>query len=308
MPARAWPDDSVPSESDGADLGQAEDNTWLDGGLETSAKAAAENFPVALKLLPGRYRRHLMAAYCFARTVDDVGDLAPPAERLRLLGELADDVRRLYAVHPPGPEPRLAVVSGLADLVSECQVPIEPFLALIRANEQDQAITRYQTFDELLGYCRLSANPVGHIVLHIFGCYTQERARLSDYVCTGLQIAEHLQDVGEDVRNGRIYLPAEDLLDYGCTEEDLLAPTAGPGLRRLIAFEADRTAGLIDSGAPLLRTLRGMSRAAVAGYVAGGRAALAAIAAADYDVLAATRRPGKGRTAAELVTALVRAR
>jgi squalene synthase HpnC len=281
---------------------------WLsEAGGSAVSKAPAENFPVALRLLPARYRRHLMAVYVFARTTDDAGDLAPPDQRLGLLGELADDVRRLYAASAQD-QPRLAAVRGLAGVVAECGVPIDLFLDLIRANEQDQSVTRYDTYAQLLDYCRLSANPVGRIVLHVFGVATEDRAELSDSVCTGLQIAEHLQDVAEDLRAGRIYLPAEDMRSHGCTEDDLRAGIAGPALRRLIAFEAGRVRALLDAGAPLVGTLKGAARVAVAGYVAGGRATMAAIAAADHDVLSATPRPGKGRTVTEMVSTYARAR
>ena len=283
-----------------------------------AAQAAGENFPVALRLLPRRYRRHLMAVYVFARTADDTGDEAPAAERLRLLAELEEDVGRLYASlgessgeigteQDTGP-PRLAAVRGLASTVTECEIPIQPFVDLIRANQQDQVVSRYQTFDDLAGYCKLSADPVGRIVLHVFGCFTAARAEQSDLICTGLQLAEHWQDVAEDFRAGRIYLPLEDLAGHGCTEQDLAAPQTAPMVRELLAFEVGRARSLIDSGAPLIGSLRGAARAAVAGYVAGGRAALAAITAADYDVLARTPRPGRARTAAELAAAFARGR
>jgi squalene synthase HpnC len=291
--------------------GEEPGTAWLsEAAAEARAKASAENFPVAMRLLPRAYRRHLMAVYDYARTVDDAGDLAPVGQRLQILAELADDLRRLYAASadPSSPPPVVPAVAGLAATVADSQIPMQLFGDLIRANEQDQVVSRYQTFGELLDYCRLSANPVGQIVLHIFGCYSLERARLSDSVCTGLQLTEHWQDVGEDMRAGRIYLPLEDLRAYGCEEQDLLSGQAAPRLRRLMAFETDRARGLIDAGAPLIGTLRGTPRAAIAGYVAGGRAALAAIAAADHDVLTATRRAGKARTAAELLTAFVRAR
>ncbi len=259
-----------------------------------------------------------MAVYVFARTADDIGDQAPAAERQRLLAELEDDVRRLYASlgessgegaaeHGTGP-PRLAAVRGLARTVAECGIPAQPFVDLIRANQQDQVVSRYQTFDDLAGYCRLSANPVGRIVLHVFGCFSASRAEQSDLICTGLQLAEHWQDVAEDFRAGRIYLPLEDLAGHGCAEQDLAASQTAPLVRELMAFEVRRASLLIDAGAPLIGTLRGAARAAVAGYVAGGRAALAAIAAADYDVLACTPRPGKRRTAAELARAFARGR
>jgi squalene synthase HpnC len=280
-------------------------------------KAARENFPVALRLLPARPRRHLGAVYGFARTTDDLGDEAPAADRLRLLDELEADVRRLYAglqrggsdpAADPTEGPVLAVVRALGPAVTECAIPIGPFLDLISANRQDQVITRYQSFDQLLGYCRLSANPVGRIVLHIFGGYSADRAELSDSICTALQLAEHWQDVAEDLRAGRIYLPAQDLREFGCTERDLAAAAASAPVRALMRFEVGRAAALLDQGAPLIGSLRGAARAAIAGYVAGGRAALAAIAAAGYDVIAATPRPRRRQIAAGLAVAYARGR
>jgi squalene synthase HpnC len=270
---------------------------------QAGAKAAGENFPVALRLLPGRYRRHLTAVYGFARSADDMGDEAPPAERLALLDEFETDLGRLY--RPGGEGPRLPVIRALAPAVAQCAIPAQPFLDLIQANRQDQVVTRYQTFDELLGYCRLSANPVGKIVLHVFGVATPDRERLSDLVCTALQLAEHWQDVAEDLRAGRVYLPGKDLAAYGVTETDLAAPSAAPQVRALLAFEVRRAADLLGEGARITGTLSGYARAAVAGYVAGGRAALAAINASDCDVLAATPRPRKRRVAAELIRAYV---
>jgi squalene synthase HpnC len=272
-----------------------------------TSKAAGENFPVALRLLPARHRRHLMAVYRFARTVDDVGDEAPPDQRLRLLGELEADVARLYG-DGSGAPPRSEAVRGLGPAVTECAIPAQPFTDLIQANRQDQIVTRYETYEELLGYCRLSANPVGRIVLHVFGSFSDERAGLSDRVCTALQLAEHWQDVSEDLRAGRVYLPAEDIERFGVTEEDLARRCAPPQVRALMAFETRRARSLLDAGAPLTGSLRGWARAAVAGYVAGGRATLTAIAAADHDVLRATPRPQKQRVAAELALAYARGR
>jgi squalene synthase HpnC len=275
---------------------------------QAGAKATSENFPVALRLLPGRYRQHLTAVYGFARSADDMGDEAPPAERLALLDELEADLGRLYQPGPGGEGPRLAVIRALAPAVAQCAIPAQPFLDLIQANRQDQTVTRYQTFDELLGYCRLSANPVGRIVLCVFGAATPPRERLSDLVCTALQLAEHWQDVAEDLRAGRIYLPAEDLAEHGVTAADLAGPSAPPQVRALIAAEVRRATGLLDEGAPIVGTMRGYARAAVAGYVAGGRAALAAITAHGCDVLAVTPRPRKHRVAAELLRAYVTGR
>jgi squalene synthase HpnC len=281
---------------------------------EVVANASGENFPVALRLLPARHRRHLTNLYFFARLTDDLGDEARDAEtdvtalRLRLLDELAADVDRIYAAGSDRDGPTSPVMRAMADTVRECGVPSKPLLDLIQANRQDQQVTRYQSFADLARYCELSANPVGQIVLYIFGAATPRRIALSDSICTALQLAEHWQDVAEDLGNGRIYLPGEDLERFGCTEADLAAPTAGPAVRQLMIFETDRASRLLDEGAPLVGTLRGAARLAVAGYLAGGRAALAAIRAQDHDVLRGTPRPGRQRLAAELVKAYVRGR
>ncbi|HEU5420538.1 MAG TPA: squalene synthase HpnC [Streptosporangiaceae bacterium] len=266
-------------------------------------RSTSENFPVALRVLPAARRRHLMAVYGFARITDDIGDEAPPAERPRMLDELEADLRRLK-----DGQARLPVIRALGPAVHELGVPIQPFLDLIAANRQDQIVSRYQTFPELLGYCALSANPVGRIVLYVFGVFTPARAQLSDQVCTALQLAEHWQDVAEDYQAGRIYLPGEDMARYGVAESDLAGRAAPPRLRELMAFETRRAGQLLDDGAPLVATLRGTARLAVAGYVAGGRAALASIAGAGYDVLATAAVPGKRRTAAELLRTVVTGR
>jgi len=309
--------------TDGAAAAGAAQVSAVTAGAE--AQAPAENFPVALRMLPARYRRHLMAVYNFARTVDDIGDEALPGEvrpggadqaavrayderqtelRLHLLGELEADLDRLRA----GAEPRHEVIALVAPTLADCAVPDRLLRDLIEANRRDQVVTRYPAFTDLAGYCTLSANPVGQIVLHVFGCWTPRRARLSDHVCTALQLAEHWQDVAEDLRNGRIYLPGEELARFGCTEADLAEPTANPRVRALMSFQVVRASALLSAGSPLVATLHGAARVAVAGYVAGGRAALAAIEAADYDVLAATPRPGKRRLIAEAARSWTRGR
>jgi squalene synthase HpnC len=275
---------------------------------EVVANASGENFPVALRVLPAVHRRHLTALYGFARLTDDLGDEARETGqadgdlRLRLLDELDADVDRIYQ----GATPRSPVMQKMAVTVAGCDVPAQPLRDLIQANRQDQRVTRYQTFAELARYCELSANPIGQIVLYIFGIATGERIALSDNICTALQLAEHWQDVAEDLANGRIYLPAEDLDLFNVTEADLAVPSAGPAVRDLMRFETDRAARLLDQGAPLVGTLRGAARVAVAGYLAGGRAALAAIRGQRYDVLIATARPRKPRMLVELVKAYAR--
>jgi len=279
------------------------------------ANASGENFPVALRMLPARHRKHLTNLYFFARLTDDLGDEARGAEngkgsenvtelRLRLLDELAADVDRIYS----GKTPQSPVIKAMAETVRECDVPAQPLLDLIQANRQDQLVARYRTYKELEQYCELSANPVGQIVLYIFGVATPRRIEFSDSICTALQLAEHWQDVAEDLAAGRIYLPGEDLERFGVMEADLAAPSAGPAVRQLMIFETDRAERLLDSGAPLVHTLHGAARLAVAGYLAGGRAALAAIRGQDYDVLRGTPRPRKQRLAKELAKAYVTGR
>lgn len=276
------------------------------GAADPAGKAAGENFPVALRALPRRYRQHLMAVYRFARLVDDVGDegAAGPQARIALLDSLDEDVMRIGGAGAP----RNPVIGDLARTVRDCAIPLQPFRDLIQANRQDQTVSRYPTFAALVGYCELSANPVGRIVLHIFGSAAPERLRRSDQICTALQLAEHWQDVAEDFSRGRVYLPAEDLDRFGCGERDLAAATASSPFRDLMAFETERAGRLLDEGAPLVGTLRGYARLAVAGYVAGGRAALAAIAAAGHDVLAGTPRPRKSRVVAGLARAYLSGR
>jgi squalene synthase HpnC len=277
---------------------------------EVVANASGENFPVALRVLPQRYRRHLTNLYFFARLTDDLGDEARTSTddvttlRLALLDELAADVTRIYQGLTPGSP----VMQAMAETVRDCQVPEQPLLDLIQANRQDQQVTRYRTFADLARYCELSANPVGQVVLYIFGAATPERLALSDQICTALQLAEHWQDVAEDLAHGRIYLPAEDLERHAVTEADLAEPSAGPNVKKLMRFEVDRAAGLLDQGAPLVGTLRGAGRLAVAGYLAGGRAALAAIRKQHYDVLSRQSKPAKPRMAVELARAYVRGR
>lgn len=264
------------------------------------AQAGSENFPVASLLLGRRARAHLLAIYGFARLVDDLGDEAP-GDRLALLDWLEGDLDRIYdggqAEHP--------VVRTLAPAVAARALPAQPFRRLIEANRQDQRVTRYETFDELLAYCRLSAAPVGELVLHVFGAATPERIVLSDHVCNALQVVEHLQDVGEDYARGRVYLPRQDLRRFGCQERDLAATTVSRQLRELLAFESTRARSLLAAGASLTRTLPLRPRLAVAGFVAGGRAALDALTRERFEVLAARPRPTNANYAARWLEAVL---
>jgi phytoene/squalene synthetase len=210
------------------------------------SQAREENFPVALWLLGPRARRHLLAIYGFARLVDDIGDEAE-GDRLALLDRIEGELD--VPEHP--------VMRTIAVTVAQCSLPREPFLRLIEANRRDQVVMHYDSCAELLDYCRLSAAPVGELVLHVMGAATPARIALSDQVCAALQIIEHLQDVEEDAARGRSYI--------------------GP-------FDAAAHAwALLAAGPPLVRTLRGRARLAVAGFLAGGRVAL--------DGLEGRRRP-----------------
>jgi squalene synthase HpnC len=286
--------------------------------LAVAAKASAENFPVALRVLPSRFRAHLTALYGFARLVDDLGDEplpglpagTPPEEvtatRLHLLDQVEEQVRQVY--EPGAPEPGLAVIRELKRTVQECAVPAQPLYDLIQANRQDQVVTRYETYQELEEYCGLSANPVGRVVLAIVGAATPERVAASDRVCTALQVIEHCQDVAEDLANDRVYLPRRDMERFGVTEADLARPSAARCVRDLVKFEADRAAADLNAGAPLVGTLKGWARLAIAGYVSGGRATLKAIEDGRYDVLSSTPRPGKKDTLALLAGCYVKGR
>ncbi len=270
-------------------------------------QAAHENFPVAPFFLPRAWRADLMAVYGFARLVDDIGDgdLAPGGgdavllgldraqydDRPALLDALEADLRRVFSDRAPGPKHPL--MRRLGPTVRRCELTPEPFLGLIEANRQDQRISRYATYDDLAAYCELSANPVGRLVLGITGTSSPERIRRSDAVCTALQIVEHIQDVAEDLGRDRVYLPAEDLKRFGVTEADLAAPSGGASVRALIAFEAERARELLSEGTPLVGSVHGRLKLLLAGFVAGGRAALQAVAAAEHDVLPGPPKPTK---------------
>jgi squalene synthase HpnC len=285
---------------------------------EVMARAETENFPVASRVLPRHAREHLLAVYGFARLVDELGDSAP-GDRLAALDWLEQELARSYdgtAEHP--------LMRRLTRTVQQCALPRGPFERLIEANRVDQRVARYATWEQLRGYCALSANPVGEIVLGVFGAATPERVTLSDSICTALQLAEHCQDVAEDYAAGRVYLPAEDLERFDCDPDEVgfasppgagagsglvgaSRPDVGPGaasLRAVLAFEVARGRRLLDDGAPLIGRLRGRERLAVAAFSAGGRAAFDAIERAGYDVLSGPPRASKSRRLIALVATL----
>ncbi|MFE1267995.1 squalene synthase HpnC [Streptomyces sp. NPDC058758] len=281
----------------------------------TLGKAADENFPVAPFFLPRDWREDLMAVYGYARLVDDIGDgdlapggadafgLGPGAGPLPLLDALEEDLHRVFDGTPRHP-----LLRALRPTVRRRGLTPGPFLGLIQANRQDQLVSRYETYDDLLAYCELSANPVGRLVLGITGTATPERIRRSDEICTALQIVEHLQDVAEDLARDRIYLPAEDLKRFHVTEEELARPTAGAAVRSLVAFQAERARALLHAGLPLVGSVHGRLRLLLAGFAGGGLSALDAIAAAGFDVLAGPPKPTKPSLARRAGAVLLRAR
>ncbi|WP_323376935.1 squalene synthase HpnC [Streptomyces smaragdinus] len=278
-------------------------------------QARDENFPVAPFFLPKAWRTDLMAVYGYARLVDDIGDgdLAPggadaralgvaperAGDRLVLLQAFEDDLHRVF-----DGEPRHPLLRALQPTVRRHGLDRAPFLGLIGANRQDQLVRRYATYQELLDYCELSANPVGRLVLALAGVSTEQRVAWSDAICSGLQIVEHLQDVSEDLVRDRIYLPAEDMKRFSVGEGDLALPAANDDVRALIAFEVERANELLDQGAPLVRSVHGRLRLLLAGFVAGGRAALKAIAAAGHDTLPGPPKPTKPALLREVGAAL----
>jgi squalene synthase HpnC len=280
----------------------------LPSDAEILGRAAGENFTVASRLLPVAWRRHLSAFYGYARLVDQLGD-DYPGDRSAALDWVEAELAAALADPDRGDLHRL--VAGAARSVIGLAADPGPLHDLIEANRADQVTSAYETWDDLLGYCRLSANPVGRLVLAAFGASTPERVRLSDDVCSALQVAEHLQDVAEDARAGRVYLPGVDLRRFGVGDGELvrLAEAGAPApaaVRALVAFEASRARRLLDRGAPLVGTMRGRARAATAGFVAGGYAALDAVAANGYDPFRGSSRPAAPRLAAHFAGLLRR--
>ena len=259
------------------------------------ARAVGENFPVALSALPNHLRRHLQAIYGYARLTDNLGD-EYPGDRLAALDWLEEQLEKLFAGNASHP-----VFRQLLPTVTAFGLSRTPFDQLLAANRMDQHKKIYGNWDELMEYCRLSANPVGHLVLAVFESATDDRLAASDAVCSGLQVLEHLQDLGEDARAGRIYMPSDDMERFGCTPGDLLAPVTGKRLRSLVAYQVGRTREMVEEGGRLVASLRGYARLAVAGFVAGGLAGLDAISAARFDVLGGNRQAGNLRLIRRLV-------
>lgn len=244
-----------------------------------------ENFTVASRLLPRELRQHFYHVYSYCRSADDLADETGDRERsLKLLRWWEQELEECYvgrARHP--------VFVALGETITEFAIPIEPFRDLLTAFRQDQTTTWYATFDELLGYCRNSANPVGRLVLHLGRCCDDRCVELSDAICTGLQLANFWQDVHRDRQKGRTYFPLDELARYGVTEADLDARTTSPQLKRLLHQEVARAEDFLRRGLPLAEMMpRGLG-GDIWLFAQGGLKILRKIRAMDYDVLA--RRP-----------------
>jgi squalene synthase HpnC len=263
---------------------------------EVLARAGGENFPVASILSPRELRPHLMSVYGFARLVDQVGDEVgdSPAERLRLLDWVNGELDTVYR----GAAPSHPLLRRLAWTIERFEIPRPPFDRLVAANRQDQTVTRYATFQYLLAYCDLSANPVGELVLYLCRAATPERIALSDATCTALQLVEFWQDLGEDATRGRVYLPGEDIARFGYDEGRLLRGEADDDFRALMSFEAERTRGLLEAGRPLGRTIPGRMGLAVRMFTAGGFAALDDLCRREFDTLSGNAHASRTRRAA----------
>jgi squalene synthase HpnC len=290
-------------------------------------RSSGENFPVAARVLSSGDRRHLLAVYGFARLADQLGDELD-GDRLAALDWLESELDHAYAGSARHP-----LLVGLQDTLAECPLPRAPFERLIEANRLDQRKSHYETWGQLRAYCELSADPVGELVLCVFGLATPERIALSNDVCTALQLAEHLQDLVEDLRRGRAYLPAEDLKRFGCSHAELARlascgsldldlngdsarspapPGGGDGgrerLRGAVELEVGRARQLLAAGVPLVRSVGGRPKLAVAAFVAGGRAALAEIEQAGFEVLGGVRRASRRARLRALARVLVESR
>ncbi|MBI4161861.1 MAG: squalene synthase HpnC [Acidobacteria bacterium] len=249
------------------------------------ARGHYENFPVGSPILPRDRRRYLHSIYAFARISDDFADEAEhEGRRGRRIAEWRDRLRRCAegdADHP--------VFIALGETIRSCGVPPDLLDDLLKAFEQDTRVRRYRTFDDLLGYCRYSANPVGRLVLTVFGHRDEELFRLSDSICTALQLANFWQDVRVDLEKDRIYLPQEDLERFSCREEEIRRGAAAPAFRRLMEFQVARTEDWFRHGRDLPSRVRGRLGLELRCVWTGGMRSLRRIRRAGYDVL--RRRP-----------------
>jgi squalene synthase HpnC len=249
------------------------------------AQTHYENFSVATWFLPRGLRQHFFNVYSYCRISDDLGDeVGDTAASLELLDQWQRELDACHEGHPKHP-----VFVALAETVRQFDIPKHEFSDLLIAFRQDQTVTRFETFDDVLAYCRYSANPVGHLVLYLCGYHDAERQQLSDYTCTALQLANFWQDVSVDYAKGRIYLPLEDLRQYSVSEEDLAQNRNTPGFRDMMKFEVARARQWFDRGLPLAGKVDTELAVDLELFSRGGQEILNAIERQGYAVLG--RRP-----------------
>ncbi len=250
-----------------------------------------ENFPVASPLLPPSMRAPVRVIYAFARSADDLADEgdAMPSERLTALHAYEAELARIDRDE----EPETALFRQLASTLKKHGVPTQPLRDLLSAFCQDVTQTRYADYPELLDYCRRSANPVGRIMLALFGESREDLLRQSDAICSALQIINFLQDVAIDWQKSRVYLPQADLHTFGVTEAQIAQARVDARWQALMRFEVDRARALMLEGAPLARQIGGRLGWELRLIVLGGLRILEKIEAADYDVF--RRRPTLGK-------------
>ena len=241
-----------------------------------------ENFPVASLLLPKPLRGPVSVIYCFARGADDIADEghASPDERLRGLDAYRAELQRIAHNEPP----LNTEFHTLAKVIHERALPLAPFFDLLDAFSQDVSKKRYADFAELLDYCRRSANPVGRLMLHLYGATAEKNLAQSDAICTALQLINFWQDIGVDWQKNRVYLPQEDLRRFRVDETQIAEARCDGNWRALLAFETERAMAMLESGAPLALALPGRIGYELRMVVQGGRRILEKISACDGDV------------------------
>jgi squalene synthase HpnC len=254
------------------------------------ARSHYENFSVASWFLPGGLRQHFFNVYAYCRIADDLADEAgDTAASLQLLEQWQAELGACYAGRARHP-----VFVALAETVHKFEIPKYEFVDLLTAFRQDQSIRRYETFDDLLGYCRFSANPVGHLVLYLCGYRDPERQQLSDFTCTALQFANFWQDVSADFAKGRIYLPLEDLRRFGVSEEVIRDGENTSAFCEMLRFEVERAREWFVQGLPLIAKVDRALATDIELFSRAGQEILNAIERQHYAVLG--RRPAISKT------------